>query len=90
MFRSATLKLTGWYLLILMTISILFSVALFQIATNEVSTRLTRLQTGIEIQPTFDSRRPIDSIRILEAAEASSHLIVGLLYANILVSLEPN
>lgn len=70
-----------------MTISILFSVAIFQITTNEVSTRLTRLQTGIEIQPTFDNRRPIDSIRILEAAEASSHLIVGLLYANILVLL---
>lgn len=69
-----------------MTISILFSVAIFQIATNEVSTRLTRLQTGIEIQPAFNNQqRPIDTIRLVEAAEASSHLIIGLVYANVLV-----
>ncbi len=36
MFRSARLKLTAWYLLIIMTISIAFSVVIYHVLTNEV------------------------------------------------------
>lgn len=84
MFQSATVKLTGWYLLILMTISLLFSVAIFHITTNEVSTRLERLQNGIELQPE-SVRWPIDALRTGETAETSSRLLIGLLYTNMFI-----
>jgi two-component system sensor histidine kinase CiaH len=37
MFRSATLRLTLWYLAIAMAISLLFSIALFQVTTHELN-----------------------------------------------------
>lgn len=47
MFRSATVKLTGWYLVILMVISLLFSVAIYQLNFHEVNIRLENLQHGL-------------------------------------------
>lgn len=43
MFQKARLKLTGWYLLIIMVISMAFSVSVFRILTNEL-TRIERIQ----------------------------------------------
>lgn len=43
MFRSARLKLTAWYLLIIMLISVAFSVGIYQVLVVEV-TRFERLQ----------------------------------------------
>ncbi|RWZ78689.1 MAG: hypothetical protein EOT05_02995 [Candidatus Microsaccharimonas sossegonensis] len=47
MFKSATVKLTGWYLVILMVISLLFSVAIYQLNFQEINLRLENLQQGI-------------------------------------------
>lgn len=47
MFQSATLKLTAWYLAILMTISITFSVVIYQLNYREVSNRLQNLQLSL-------------------------------------------
>lgn len=44
MFQSATLKLTAWYLAILMTISITFSIVIYQLNYREISFRLENLQ----------------------------------------------
>ncbi len=44
MFRLALFKLTIWYLLILMGISFIFSVAIYNVATNEVCDRLLDLK----------------------------------------------
>lgn len=84
MFQSATLKLTGWYLLILMVTSLLFSAAIYQVTTSELGTRLENFQNKIEIESVF-MPRPIDALRVAEATEAQSHIIVGLLYANLLI-----
>jgi two-component system, OmpR family, sensor histidine kinase CiaH len=43
MFRSARIKLTGWYLLIIMTISILFSLGIYSQINNEFN-RVERIQ----------------------------------------------
>lgn len=43
MFQSARLKLTAWYLLIIMLISISFSIAMYQLLTNELD-RVERAQ----------------------------------------------
>ncbi len=63
MFASARLKLTAWYLLIIMVISIAFSVGMYRVLTGELD-RVERMQRyrqqrnfqeGVEIFP----RRPI-------------------------------
>lgn len=43
MFRSARLKLTAWYLIIIMLISASFSVAIYEVLTNELD-RVERIQ----------------------------------------------
>lgn len=95
MFKSATLKLTGWYLLILMSISILFSVAIYNITTNEVGERLQQLQTRFE-------RRELDGlstpppwliagdptyaqIRADQNERASHNLLIALYYVNLFI-----
>lgn len=87
MFHSATLKLTGWYLLILMSISLLFSILIYQVAASEIDSRLASLQqriqreTGLNILPGYD----LGSLRSIQAHQAAVNLFTNLLYINILV-----
>jgi signal transduction histidine kinase len=91
MFKSATLRLTGWYLLILMVFSVIFSVIIFQVATNELGARLERLETSFEISnnsnPNQQSPQPLTlaSLRLAEQGKASTNLSVELLYINLFV-----
>lgn len=90
MFQSATIKLTAWYLLILMSISLLFSIIIYQITYSEVSSRLESLQLGIQEQSDLDlflTPLEIRSLRADQAHEAQINLFVGLLYANVLILL---
>lgn len=84
MFKSATVKLTGWYLLILMVISLSFSIVIYQISVYEVNTRLESLQSTLFTQPSF-VRTPIDPAQIVNMADATNHLISGLFFANLSV-----
>ena len=84
MFQSATLKLTGWYLLILMTISIIFSVAIFEITTRELSSRLERFERSLQITPATN-HQPLALLRSNEINVASVNIIKGLVLANILI-----
>lgn len=85
-FQSTTLRLTGWYLMILMTVSVVFSIAIYQIASTEVKIRLDRFQTSfqesIEIIP-LNSR--VDIFRKNELNQAAENLSIELLYANLIV-----
>ncbi len=88
MFLSATLRLTAAYLAILMAISLLFSVVIYQISVNEVSTRLQNLELGIRefdldylTGPTLDS----NGVRILQARQASDQIILWLFYINVII-----
>jgi len=94
MFQSATLKLTGWYLLILMAISITFSVVIYQLNYREVSFRLENLQHSIMDE--FNAPAPFsnyfdnykegpDSPLFSESRKASNQMILSLLYINIVV-----
>ncbi len=84
MFQSATLKLTGWYLLILMVISILFSVAIYQTTSHEVDVRLTKLQSNLRITGGM-APDPNNLFRTTELGEASSHIVIELIYANVII-----
>jgi two-component system sensor histidine kinase CiaH len=84
MFQSATLKLTGWYLLILMLTSILFSVSIFELTTHELSARLERFEQSVQIAPGFNLQ-PIQDMRATETSTARANIIGGLVTANILI-----
>lgn len=90
MFKSATLRLTGWYLLILMIFSMIFSVIIFQVATNELGVRLEHLETIFAgSNPRHQNPAPIhlslENLRINQQSQASSNLSIELLYINLVV-----
>ncbi len=85
MFRSATFKLTMWYLAIVMVISLAFSIAVYHFATNE-------LQFGLQHQtqqifrrfPVFNSDPYLQS-RGDDISSSAHHILWQLAYFNVLV-----
>lgn len=89
MFHSATLKLTGWYLLILMCISLLFSVTIYTVATSEVRDRLSAFQDRLEqpgIGPEMGQNPRLFSAFRQDQRETAEHnLFATLFYVNVLI-----
>ncbi len=85
-FESATLKLTGWYVLILVITTTLFSGAIYQLAIGEVSGRLEGLELRLQNSPNvfIDSALMHDS-RMRQEEKAKTGILLGLLYTNIVV-----
>lgn len=86
MFKSTTLRLTGWYLMILMSVSIIFSIIIFQVATSEIGMRLERFQSNMEgsINIAPQNNRIID-LRTLEINKTKANLSLELFYINLIV-----
>lgn len=91
MFQSATLKLTAWYLAILMTISITFSLVIYQLNYREVTSRLETLQQSL-----IDSMGYVISGRDSyvygagslfddESQKAGAQMALSLIYINLVV-----
>lgn len=76
MFKAARLKLTAWYLAIIMAVSLLFSVAIYRGASHEVE-RSLRVQ-----QFRLDRERRIDETLLIEANES---IRLSLLLINLVV-----
>jgi two-component system sensor histidine kinase CiaH len=87
MFESATLKLTGWYLLIIMVISLLFSLLIYQSASSELQARLEQFGTRLPQQYQSLSTSPgwLQKLRDSQADEAAHNILVNLIYINCLV-----
>ena len=87
-FRSTTLRLTGWYLLILMSLSIIFSVVIYQVSSDEIQTRLESFQSNLLESQEF-SPLPISiaTIRAIQVTEAKANISIELLYVNLIVLL---
>jgi len=84
MFQSATVKLTIWYVIILVSISILFSFVIYSIASTEVGVRITNLQESNP--PIFPMDSAVfDTIRELQIHEANNSLIGALVTANLII-----
>ncbi len=86
LFESATLKLTGWYLLILALISLMFSIIVYQISIGEVERRLLRYeehasQLVTRLLPALGDTR----LRQTELSEAKASVIIVLINTNIIV-----
>jgi signal transduction histidine kinase len=83
-FRSATFKLTMWYLAIVMAISFLFSVILYHDAGAELARGIHRESLRISTQfPVFQNNPMLNGTN--DYAEATHHLLLRLIAFNILV-----
>lgn len=66
-----------------MVTSLVFSAAIYNITSNEVGTRLTRLQSSFEMNAPFANQ--IDAMRVGETADASEVILLDLIFANIII-----
>jgi signal transduction histidine kinase len=90
MFHSAVVKLTAWYLLILMSISLLFSLTLYNITTNELHDRINDLQSRIEapdVSPYAPNHRLFVAYSNEQREETQHNILITLAYVNILILL---
>lgn len=84
MFKSATLKLTTWYLAILIAISLLFSVVIYSIASSEVGARINYIQSS----PKFifnGNPANLNNFRNLQVQETETNLVSSLVITNICI-----
>lgn len=85
MFESATLKLTGWYLLIIMVISLLFSILVYQSASSEIRSQLEQFGQQLPFDSTFDVQSQLGNLRKLQADAAAHNIFINLVYTNLVV-----
>jgi len=85
MFKSATIKLTLWYVLIVMALSLVFSSFLYHFGTQELSEGLTDQYHQIVADDHDADDNP--NISVSELNIRSNHLMSDLVYFNILVFL---
>lgn len=84
MFRSATFKLTMWYLALVMAISLVFSVVVYHFATNELTVGLhDQTQRIFNNFPVFNGNPLLRSGHDL--ALGAHHILMRLFYFNLLV-----
>ncbi len=88
-FKLAYLKITIFYVAIIMLISIIFSAVIYKISSNELSRGLSRQTITIRGLPLNDffnqSLQNLDDIRENQLRESNNHLITNLIYFNILI-----
>lgn len=84
LFKSATLQLTGWYLLIIMLICITFSAVIYQVSSNEFNRRLPQTVMGAEPQFNFNVADVLEQARAERAGEARSALLSNLVLVNVM------
>lgn len=80
MFRSATFKLTSWYIAIIVAISLLFSVVIYTIASREVAMRIDDWQSASSY-----SQSRFLAIREQQLHRAEANLIFSLTITNIMI-----
>jgi two-component system, OmpR family, sensor histidine kinase CiaH len=68
MFTSARITLTAWYLVIIMAVSIFFSIALYQVSTQEIQRVMQRITMDMQ-QPLFPFAPQQDIFTHLESLE---------------------
>ena len=88
MFSAATLKLTAWYLIILVAICLIFSFIIFELSTSEISSRLERLQIRAEGSTrtvTLPGPLTLTDVRVDQTEEAKTSIFIGLVYMNLAV-----
>jgi signal transduction histidine kinase len=87
-FRSAALKLTAWYLGLIMLVSITCSVALYNVSSNELENNIRRrLPLSVNELLSPSDLRHLSDYRVTQLNTDLSHLKENLVSFNILVFL---
>lgn len=88
-FKTAYLKLTFFYTLIVMIISVVFSIVLYQISSNELDRGLGRQSRFIRELPINnllpDRMQEMEQSRFEQFTESSQHLKLNLIRYNLLI-----
>ena len=83
-YRTATIRLTFWYLAMAMAISLIFSAVVYHVAQDELATRLRNQTARIyKTYPVF-SDDPF-FVHDNDVTAGSQHILTNLLYANLAV-----
>lgn len=91
MFKSATIRLTGWYLLILMIFSILFSVFMYSTSSDIIKRRFNNFQNRIQQQMQSPigveppQRDIMSGVHAEEVKQALNDISISLIYVNLSV-----
>lgn len=86
MFDYARLKLTAWYVLILMSVSLIFSLAFFQVSTKEIQVLIDRIEYDERHIDTIIFKRPHLPPHILTLDElytVKNKIALNLMFINI-------
>jgi two-component system sensor histidine kinase CiaH len=84
-FQSATLKLTSWYLAILVAISLLFSIIIYSTASNEVDSRIGVLQKSSRPLTFKPGQATFNDLRDIQVREAEGNLLASLFITNLCI-----
>lgn len=86
MFEKTRLKLTGWYLLIIMLISFSFSLVIYKVLTNEVErfSRMQQLRTERRLRSDFFSPPPLTADPDL-VNETKNRILIMLIEINSII-----
>lgn len=88
MFTKVRLKLTAWYLLIIMAISLSFSAFIYRSISIEFETRLGVIQKRVEQRESALSNPPLQSLAFFEdLADTKENVLIILLYTNVAIFL---
>lgn len=89
MFHSARLTLTAWYVLIIMVICLLFSVAFYHVSTREIQRLINRMSLEQQVESSLSPRelppRPRNAPSLEELRELKHRSLVSLILLNILL-----
>lgn len=83
LFASATIRLTFWYVSILMTMSVLFSVIIFSIANAELSSSISSIQQAVFGLNSITDLPQYQDLRTTQIGEARGNLLVALVMTNL-------
>jgi len=86
-FRSAYLKLTAFYVLIVMVISVIFSVAIYNISSREIGRGLGPQTRVLRDLPIINNpmMQDLERMRLEQLEESGSRLRQNLIYLNLLI-----
>jgi len=86
MFQQARIKLTVWYLAIIMAISLFFSILIYRGVTHELSGRLRMIERRLEL-PRYGMRPPVGQTEFffLDYMEVRKRIILILAYTNVAI-----
>ncbi len=89
-FHATYLKLTIIYVLIIMTISIFFSVSMYQISSKELNKGLEQQNRFLNEMPNQlgdPQRQRMDQLRLEQLAKSNQNLKINLIYFNLIIIL---